>query len=280
MMSRVLRQIPTKPFHAHKMVFVSPAKQEELRLALEKIKSTVLIIYGPPGSSKTYTTEMLARFMGLSIQYMDEINLCKDSLVLNDMVCMIDIDDHGLFMKHKNKLEKMKNLIIETRTLPFIGRSLPNSITVNFNKVTSYRIRKFHKIDGERLKRIDGNLHAIGFYRYSVRNETMSIYHQLGKIFYSKAKEVEEIVRRADVYGLNRFIGYLDENCVFFMNIKDIARMLDGFSLCNISNEGFLEYSVDTLIRAEKGSANGFFCFRSFRGFDGGHVCGEVCRNR
>lgn len=271
---QMFNKLPTE------MNFVPLAKQKELSSALERISSMILIVYGPPGSSKTYTVERVADSMGLSIEYMEDVEVYKNSLLMNNMICMTDMDDHSLFMRCKDKLSKMKKLVIETRTLPFIGRSLPNAITVNFNKVTNAKLRRICNLNDKELEVIDGNLHSLRFYRYSVRNQIMPMYHQLGRIFYSKVDGVEKIAMRVKIYGVSRFSGYIAENCVSFMEIGSVRKVLDGLSLLSLDDESFLDHMLWILLEREKKKTGGFFSFRSFGGVNSGHVCSKICKNR
>lgn len=262
------------------MDFVPAAKQKEVRHGLERIGTTILVVYGPAGSSKTHTVGKIASSMGLCIEYMEDVELYKNSFLTKNTVCMVDMDDHSMFMKHRERLAKMRNLVIETRMLPFIGRMLPNSTTVNFNRITNTKLRKFYGLSENELGRIEGNLHAVRFHKYSAGSGAMSIYHQLGRIFYSRDEDVGRIVSRIESYGLSRFVGYLDENCVFFMEMNDISRLFEMFSLCTLSSKGFVECMVDTLLSARKRKVEGFFSFKSFKSIESRHQCSKICRNR
>lgn len=258
------------------MDFVPPAKQKELRMALEQVDKGIVVVSGPAGCSKTHGVRETARMLGLGVEEMD-IELCRGSLAMKNTVCMVDVDDYETFRKHRERLAGMRNVVVETRMLPFVGKLLPNSVTVSMNRVTDARLRRFYGLSEEELKAVDGNLHAVGFCRYSSAGGGVSIYHQLGRIFHSKIARVEDAVRNVDVYGMERFIGYLYENCVFFMGLGDVCRVLDGFSLCSVDEE-FLWHAMGGVLRAEK-RREGFFGFRAFRPA-GDHVCGDLCRNR
>ncbi|ADM11093.1 uncharacterized protein Eint_020950 [Encephalitozoon intestinalis ATCC 50506] len=262
------------------MDFVPPAKQRELRSALEKIESGIVVVHGPPGSSKTYSIERTAQGLGLSIEYIEDVGMYKSMLPIRNAICLTDMDDYEYLSRHRKRLEKMKNLVIETRTLFSIGKILPNATIVNFGKISSRKIQKFYNLNEKEALKVGENLHAVGFCKYGIRSETVSIFHLLGKLFHSKETDVPKAAEMINVYGRDRFIGYLIENCTSFMSIKDIHKLIDGISLEDIG-EMHLEHLIWVVLSSVKVGPRRFFSFRSWKGAVlSEHTCSNLCMNR
>ncbi|CAD25129.1 hypothetical protein [Encephalitozoon cuniculi GB-M1] len=261
------------------MDFIAPSKQKELRSALEKVRDAMVVVCGPPGSSKTYSIEKTAHSLGLSVEYIEDIGMYRNMLPTRNTICLTDLDGYEHLSKHRKRLERMRNLVIETRTLLSIGKMLPNVVTVNFGKVSNRKIQKFYGLSDAEALQVDGNLHAIRLYKYSSGNEAMSIFHLLGRLFHSKAIDVSKAAERIGIYGRDRFIGYLVENCVSFMSVEDICRLTEGLSLSDLGDM-HLEYLIWVVASSEKTGPKGFFSFRSFRGVRSEHVCSGICMNR
>lgn len=261
------------------MDFVGPAKQKELVSALKHRGSSLVVVHGPPGSSKTHAIERAAHSLGLSIEYMEDVGMYKNMLPTAGTICLADLDDYDHLSRLRDRLGKMRNMVIETRTLPSIGKLVPNTITVNFPKVSSRKIQRFYRLSEEDACLVDGNLHAVKFYKYSVRNEMTTIFHQLGRLFHSKAVDIPKAVERIGVYGRDRFLGYLMENCVFFMSMDDVSRLSEGLSLQDVG-AGSLEHLVWVVASSTKAGVRKFFSFRPLRGIHHVHVCTSICTNR
>ncbi|AFM97847.1 hypothetical protein EHEL_020920 [Encephalitozoon hellem ATCC 50504] len=261
------------------MDFTTPAKQRELRAAFERIGSTVVVVYGPPGSSKTYSIRKTADSLGLTLEYIEDVGMCRGMLPSRNAVCLTDMDDYEYLARHRGRLGAVRNLVIETRTLVSIGKILPNAIVVRFGKVSSGKIQKFYGLSKEEASAVDGNLHAVGFCKYSVGSEMVSIFHLLGKLFHSKVVNVSKASEMARVHGRDRFFGYVLENCPFFMSMDDVHRLIEGFSLDDLGGEQ-LERLIWIIVDSEKVETKGFFSFKSFRGIGSEHVCSSLCMNR
>ena len=86
------------------------------------------------------------------------------------------------------------------------------------------------------------------------------IFPHLGKIFYSKIEDAGEVARKASVFGVGRFVGYMSENCIYFVGFSDDSRLFELFSLSDLNIDGFFECAIWVLIAAEK-KTSGFFSF-------------------
>ncbi|AFN82566.1 hypothetical protein EROM_020910 [Encephalitozoon romaleae SJ-2008] len=261
------------------MDFVTPTKQKELRTAFQKLGTTVVVVYGPPGSSKTHSIRRTADALSLTIEYIEDVGVYRGMLPVPNTICLTDLDDYEYLSKHRSRLVKMKNLVIETRTLLSIGKILPDAVIVKFGKVSNRKILKFYNLSEEEALVVDGNLHAVEFCKYSVRNEAISIFHLLGRLFHSKETSVSKACEMANMYGRDRFFGYVMENCSFFMSISDIQRLIEGLSVDDLGGAQ-LERLVWIIMDSKKSSPKGFFSFRSFRGVSNEHVCNSICMNR
>lgn len=261
------------------MDFVTPAKQRELRTAFEKLGSKVVVVYGPPGSSKTYSIRKTADALGLTIEHIEDVGIYRGMLPVQNAICLTDLDDYEHLAKHRSRLVKMKNLVIETRTLLSIGKILPNAVIVKFGKVSNRKIQKFYNLNEEEALVVDGNLHAVEFCKYSVRNEVVPIFHLLGRLFHSKGVSVSKVSEIANMHGRDRFFGYVVENCPFFMSIGDVQRLIEGLSVDDLGGTQ-LEHLVWIIMDSKKIGPKGFFSFRSFRRIGNEHVCNNLCMNR
>lgn len=245
------------------MDFVPPAKQKELKSALKNIDNNIIILNGPPGSSKTYTLIHIASAMGIKIEYMENIENFKNATVTKNSICLTDIDTIEYYNMHKDKIISMKKLVIETRMLPFIGKGILNSVTINFNKPTDNKIKKIFGLTQNEIEVINGNLHLSLHSKYCSNNSFMSIYHFLGKIFYSKIEKIEEAVNKSIPFGKEKLIGYLKENSGYFMDLENIFMVYDAISLEDINDEAFYEYLIFSVIKAKKIKPQKFFSFKT-----------------
>jgi hypothetical protein len=262
------------------MDFTPPAKQRELREALELVKSGIVILYGPPGSSKTYTLTRILEATGRRTEYIQDVETYRNALLSDKMVCLTDIDILEHFLRHKERIASMKNLVIETRTLPFIGRHLENSATVSFNRPTDAKLLRHYGLSRRSLEMINGNLHLAAYGGYAQSSGILAIYHYLGKIFYAKFSTLAEAEERGSVHEAEKILGYLHENAVSFMELGDLRRASDAFSLCDISHASFYNHALGVVISAEKRRNLGFYSFRPCRAIGRGHGCGSICNSR
>ncbi|KHN70259.1 hypothetical protein CWI42_020950 [Ordospora colligata] len=262
--------------------FVPAAKQKELKHALTTMRSTVIIVNGPVGCSKTHSIHTIARDIGLAVQYIESIEEHSDAFITNNTVYLIDIDCHKQLIMWMPRLCKMTRLIIETRTLQFAGKFIPGSITVNFNKVRDSQIRKTYHLTHEQSVHVDGNLHLAAINKFLLPTDVrpISVFHQLGRLLHSKSTDVNEICTSISTYGQYRFCGYLLENYALFMDISQIGRLSEGFSIWDTASSIFFEYLVWTTVDSQKTSPKRFISFKSFHHSDSHHTCTSLCNNR
>ncbi|KAF9764431.1 hypothetical protein NGRA_0579 [Nosema granulosis] len=261
-------------------------KVEELKNAIENRSKHVIVVYGPPGSLKTTATSQICSQLGLSLEYVPDISNYKNKLLNKNNVCLTDIDSHEYINKHKSKIENMRNLIIETRSLQNIWRYLKNCKVVELRKVCSSAVKKLilgkmsttKKIDGTTKKinitdtsieAIDGNLHRLSFYFYCNKIENIDIYRYLGRLFYSK-----NITDSS--FNSFKITNYLFNNSIYFIQEEDLYDVYDGFSLSDSKLEEFYGYS-EYLVFSSKKKNLGKFSFKSSN-LEETHFCTKLCR--
>ncbi|EOB12787.1 hypothetical protein NBO_366gi001 [Nosema bombycis CQ1] len=116
-------------------------KLQELRDAILNLDKHFLVLYGPSGSLKSTVLKELCTSLGLNLEYVNDISKYKNKLLRGD-ICYTDIDNQDYILKNKHIIEKMRNLIIETRSYQSIWKCLKNCKMVEFRKISNNVIKK------------------------------------------------------------------------------------------------------------------------------------------
>lgn len=254
------------------MDLIRKTKLEELKKALEDRDHHLIILYGPSGSLKTTVLSGLCAQLGLNLEYITDLTTYKNRLIDKNSLGYTDLDNYEFIIKHKSRLENMKNLVIETRSLQSVWKHLKNCKIIEFRKVCDTTVRKLLPKDtklNEALEAIDGNLHRITFYKYCSNIESVDIYRYLGRLFYSKTLT-------GTVFNGFRITNYLFNNAINFFEGASLYEVYDGFSLTDFKLEEFYLYS-EYLVYKNKKKNVGKYVFKASPQEEF-HNCAELCR--
>lgn len=212
--------------------FIPPQKLLELQKALST--PSHIILQGPPGCAKTHTLHSLLQTTQTSYEYID--NPLKLTYYPSKSLLITDIDTkdiiYQLSNQLKHKLSNITRIIIETRcifqTQEYLEKLSTMFILIKFNKITDARIKKHSR----NVSGVNGNLHRLfmeGGYLYNGQElGVCDFYHFLGKIFYGNLDKLEEI--RGVEFEKNKVVSYIRANCVYFMGVGDVVRLMDLMS--------------------------------------------------
>ncbi|KAK6089466.1 hypothetical protein P3W45_001603 [Vairimorpha bombi] len=255
------------------MDFVSASKSQELALALQNRHNSVIIVSGPSGCLKTSMIASVLSSMNLVSEYIEDISLYKSKLLSKSSVCLTDIDDMDYFVKNKSKISSMSNLIIETRSLPYIYKSFSRSVSISMSKISNTSLRRFYKFTDDILKIIDGNMHRLDFYKYTLRTSYSTIYKHLN-ILYGTTKQQNDQKQHND----QKIIKYLFSNSLFFVDLSSLYDIHESISLTDYRIDEFYLYSVDTVRMSKKKELRKFMSMKSWV-YEEHYSCNEVCQS-
>ncbi|EOB12772.1 hypothetical protein NBO_367g0003 [Nosema bombycis CQ1] len=286
-------------------------KLQELRDAILNLDKHFLVLYGPSGSLKSTVLKELCTSLGLNLEYVNDISKYKNKLLRGD-ICYTDIDNQDYILKNKHIIEKMRNLIIETRSYQSIWKYLKNCKMVEFRKISNNVIKKMVIEGGGKVRDVGGGggglnkveeespdsltppsstslttpltpspLHLQDIYEIIDGN-----LHKLP--FYKFSSKITTI----DIY---RYIGrlfysknistktfpqfkitnYLFSNSISFFTGLDLWEVYEGFSLTDFKLEEFYENS-EYLVFSKKKRNLGKSKFKSMS-MEEGHICEKRC---
>ncbi|KAF7683446.1 hypothetical protein TCON_1340 [Astathelohania contejeani] len=238
------------------MDFISSIKKKELRVALGRRKEGPILVTGPTGCGKSYVIHKTTMELGLSVQYIENLETFNGIFVTRNTIGLVDLDDYDKI----KPLKKMPNLIIESRNI----NPKNFSISVSLNKITDTKIKKICKD----VRLIDGNLHRLNNYKWLQRIEPrINFFHTLGKIFYynnEKEESVQDIMMYVRKHDIHKIMNYVFENYFVFLSLSDQMKIIDNMSMLDHRsiNEEYLEYIIISIMKANKKKPNSFFGFK------------------
>lgn len=255
------------------MDFVSTSKSQELALALQNRHNSVIIVSGPSGCLKTSLITFVLSSMDLTSEYIEDISIYKSKLLSKSSVCLTDIDDMDYFMKNKSKISSMSNLIIETRSLPYIHKSFSRSVGISMSKISNTSLRRFYKFSDDVLKIIDGNMHRLDFYKYTIRTSSSTIYKYLNTLYSSNGNQND-----TKISSDHKIIKYLFSNSLYFVDFSSLYDIHKSISLTDYKIDEFCLYSVNTVRISKKKKLEKFMSMKSWV-YEEHYSCNEVCQS-
>lgn len=264
--------------------FVSQRKIKELSDSIET--TTITILQGPCGSSKTYTLKSLFK-----TEYIENPNIFRS--FVGNPIAHTEIETKEEIFKFikkiYNKEINVNKIVIETRTTigqielnEFINKYCRKeeeyfeesffdfSSTDNYskceNKIISCNIVNFNKISDNKIKKytkkyelVNGNLHKFFLLDYSnQRDESVSFYHFLGKILYSNDKSKINEIKNVN-FDEKRIISYLRQNCIYFLDNEKLFEFIELISECYDNYLVLIYYLFET----DKIRPGNFYGFKS-----------------
>lgn len=252
------------------MEFIDESKVQELSLALQNRNNLIIIVSGPSGSLKSYLINYVLSKMSLVSEYIEDIANYKSKLLTKSSICLTDIDDMDFFIKNKLKISSMSNLIIETRSLPYIYKSFTNSVSINLRKISSTLIKKYYKFTDDILNVINGNMHRIDFYKYTIGISNNTIYNYLNNLY----RSYENIKIPND----HKIIKYLFSNSLYYVDISSLYEIHELISLTDYKLDEFCLCSINLVKNCKKNKLEKFLSMKSWV-YDDHNFCNGLCKS-
>lgn len=235
---------------------VSSSIFKQFEEALKTRHNNIIVISGPSGSLKTSLIHTVLNKLSLVSEYITDVSVYKSKLLTKSSICLTDIDDLEYFIKHKHKINKMSNLIIETRLLPYMYKSLDNGIGINLSISNKNKKDKI-------------NYHLSPYKKLRSIEPLPCIYKTLNILFSNQSYKVT-------ICYDYKILKYIFSNSLEFIELESLYNIYDSISLADLKLDEFIDYAVYAVAVSKKRKIRKFVCLKSWV-YENHYVCTPLC---
>ncbi|WUR05118.1 ATPase-AAA-core domain-containing protein [Vairimorpha necatrix] len=235
---------------------ISKSKFLSFKRALENRHDNIIVVSGPSGCLKSTFINSVLKDLSLVPEYIEDVTLYKNKLLTKSKICLTDIDDLEYFIRNKSKINQMTNLIIETRLLPYMHKSLNKGLCITLSYCT-------------KIQNFTGNFHSLPFSKFDFYQPSLSIYKVLNNLYGSRN-------RRISISYDKKILKYIFTNSLFHLRLDSLYFAYESISLADYQMEEFLDYAVYAVSSSYKNKTNKFVKIQSWA-YEEHFVCTKLC---